>query len=318
MTQSLFLPPPTSKDLQAAPRGPLKPVKPKVLFSLDALRRAWLKVRATGGGAGVDGITIKRFEDELDDHLRQLQADLLARTYRPQRVKRLLVPKANGELRPLGLWTLRDKVAQRVVYDCIEPYFEREFLDCSFGFRPRRGVKDVVKTVIAQRNAHRRWVADIDIKKCFDNLDPDLVLRFVRRQVHDPTILRLIQAWLKARVFNDLSGPGAVAGASQGAVISPLLANIYLHQVDVPLTRQGFHLIRFADDMLICCRRKQQAQQAMQATGEALQRVRLELNLYKSQVVHFDQGFQFLGVFFLRNEHFYLEQGKKQKSKAAK
>jgi RNA-directed DNA polymerase len=309
MNQSLFLPPPTEAELRAKPRGPLKRVKPEVLFSMDALRRAWLKVKAVGGGAGIDGVTIERFQKDLEANLQSLRAELLARRYRPQSVKRLLVPKPKGGLRPIALWTLRDKIVQRVVYDCLEPYFESQFLECSLGFRPGRGVADVIKAIVAHRNAHRRWVADIDIKQCFDSLDSNLVLRFVRQQVRDPLILRLIGAWLKARVFNDLSGLDALAGASQGAVISPLLANVYLHQVDLRLTRQGHHLIRYADDLLIFCRRKQEAHQAMQATGAALQRVRLQLNPHKSRVVHFDQGFQFVGVFFLRNEYFYLEQG---------
>ena len=154
--------------------------------------------------------------------------------------------------------------------------------------------------------AHRRWVADIDIKKCFDSLDSQLLLRFVQRRVGDRMILGLIRAWLGARVFNALSGPATKAGASQGAVISPLLANVYLHQLDLQLTRQGFHLVRYADDLLLCERRKQQAEQAMKATAAALRQIKLELNPHKSQIVHFDQGFQFVGVFFLRNEHFYL------------
>ena len=307
MSRSLFLPAQVGAELLTAPRGPLKRVDPQVLFSLDALRRAWLKVKATGGAPGVDGVSIRRFEAELETNLAALQADLLAGRYRPGPVKRLLAPKPGEGLRPLALWTLRDKVVQRVVHDCIAPYFERQFLDCSFGFRPGRGVADAVAAVLAHRDANRRWVADIDIKDCFDSLDPNLLMRLVRRQVKDPTILRLVRAWLDAKVFNALRGPWTRAGAAQGAVISPLLANVYLHQVDLQLTRQGYHLVRYADDLLICCRRKQRAQQALQAAEAALRQVKLQINHHKSRVVHFDQGFQFLGVFFLRNEHFYLK-----------
>lgn len=306
MSRSLFLPANTKAELLAAPRAPLRRVAPQALFSLDALRRAWLKVKATGGAAGADGVTIRRFEAELEANLTALQADLLAGRYRPQKVKRLLVPKPGGEVRPLALWALRDKIVQRLVHDCIAPYFERQFLDCSFGFRPGQGVADAVRTVLAHRDAHRRWVADADIKDCFDSLNPDLLMRLVRQQVQDATVLRLIRAWLNAQVFNALRGPWTAAGASQGAVISPLLANVYLHQMDLGLTRQGYHLVRYADDVLICCRRKGQAQDALQATAAALKKIKLRLNPYKSRVVHFDQGFQFLGVFFLRNEHFYL------------
>jgi RNA-directed DNA polymerase len=293
--------------LLAAPQGPLQRVAPQSLFSVDALRRAWLKVRASGGAPGVDGVSIRRFEADLEANLAALQAELLAGRYRPQPVKRLLAPKPGAGLRPIALWALRDRVVQRVIYDCIAPYFERQFLDCSFGFRPGRGVSDAVEAVLAQRDAHRRWVADADIKDCFDSLNSGLLMKFVREQVKDATILRLIQAWLDARVFNALRGPWTRAGAAQGAVISPLLANVYLHQLDLELTQQGYQLIRYADDLLICCRRKQEAQDALKSTERALAQVKLHLNHHKTRVVHFDHGFQFLGVFFLRNEHFYLK-----------
>lgn len=303
MSRSLFLPGPPEGERLA---GPLARINPRVLFSPDSLRRAWLKVKAAGGGPGIDGVSLADFEARLESNLAALQAEVLSGRYRPQAVKRLLAPKSNGGLRPLALWTLRDKVVQRVVYDCIEPYFERQFLACSFGFRPGRNVGDVVKVITAHHEAHRRWVADIDIKNCFDSLDPHLTMQFVRQGVLDPFVLRLIEAWLKARVFNDLSGAGATAGASQGAVISPLLANIYLHQVDLQVTRQHYHLIRYADDMLICCQRKAEAEEALQATAKALRHVRLELNPHKSRVVHFDEGFKFLGVFFLKHQHYFL------------
>ncbi len=306
MVKSLFLPPPSEAQLRKTARGPLNQIRPQALFSMDALRRGWLKVKATGGGPGIDGVSINKFETNLEQNLATLQTDILQGQYRPQKVKRLLVPKKNGGLRPLALWALRDKVAQRVVNDCIEPYFESQFLDCSFGFRPGRNVKHVVSAITAHRQAHRRWVADIDIKDCFDSLDTNLTLTFVRQRIRDPLILHLIRAWLRAKVFNDLRGPDARAGASQGAVISPLLANIYLHQVDIRLVKQGHHLIRYADDLLICCRRKREAQLALTATAQALKTVKLQLNPYKSGVVHFNDGFKFLGVFFLRNEHFQL------------
>jgi len=304
MSRSLMLP---AEEAEQGLVGPLRRIDPQALFSLDVLRRAWLKVKATGGGAGVDGVTIRRFESDLEANLSALQAELLAGRYRPRPVQRLLIPKPGEGLRPLALWTLRDRIVQRLVHDCIAPYFERQFLACSFGFRSGRGVADAVQAVLACRDAHLRWVADADIQDCFDSLHPDLLMGFVQQQVHDPTLLQLIRAWLDARVFNALRGSGVKAGASQGAVLSPLLANIYLHQVDLPLTQAGYHLVRYADDVLICCRRKQEAHQALEAITVALARVQLQLNPRKSRVVHFDQGFQFLGVFFVRHEHFYLK-----------
>lgn len=306
MDRSLFWRVAGPDEAAVVPPGPLRPVKPDLLFSPDTLRRAWLKVRAVGGGPGVDGMTIERFETNLEANLAALRADILHRRYRPQPVKRLLAPKPGGGLRPLALWALRDKVAQRVIYDCIEPYFERHFLGCSFGFRPGLGVADAVKLIVAHRAANRRWVADVDIKDCFDSLDRSLLLRLVAEQIKDKFILGLIDLWLNARIFNELSGLPARTGAAQGAILSPLLANIYLHQVDLQLTRQRHHLVRYADDMLVCCRYKQEAERALRDTAAALRQVKLELNPHKSRVVHFDQGFKFLGVFFLKNQYYFL------------
>lgn len=306
MSKSLMIEPPSEAQLRALPGGPMRRIKSAVLFSAEAMQRAWLKVKAVGGGPGIDLVSIDKFERDLDQNLSTLRHELLTGIYKPQPVKRLLAPKASGGLRPLALWTLRDKIAQRVVYDSIEPYFESQFLPCSFGFRPGRSIADVVSTVTANREANRRWVADIDIKNCFDSLDNRLLMKFVAQRIYVPLILKLIKAWLNAQVFNELSGVRAVAGASQGAVISPLLANIYLHQVDLVLSQRRLHLIRYADDMIVCCRTKAEAQQALNSTELALGKIRLKLNPHKSRIVHFDQGFKFLGVFFVKNEVYWL------------
>lgn len=306
MVKSLFLVPPAPAELQKPVSLPLQRINPHRLFSLDALRRAWVRIKSLGGAPGVDGITLEKFEADLNPNLKQLRGDLLSGRYRPQRVLRVFVPKPGGGQRPLGLWAVRDKVVQRVVYDCLEPYCEQLFLDCSYGYRPGRGVAEVVRAITTQRDAHRRWVADIDIKKCFDSLDNRLMLRFVRQVVRDRFLVNLIRLWLRARVFNALTGPDTMAGTSQGAVIAPLLANLYLHQLDLRLTRQGLPLIRYADDLLLFARRKRDAELARQATQTALKQIRLELNPHKSQIVHFNQGFQFVGVFFVKNEHYLL------------
>lgn len=276
------------------------------LFSHEALQRAWRAVRANKGGPGVDGIGIRTFERDLDTHLAQLQRELVSGTYKPRPVRRVLVPKPNGGLRPLAVWALRDRVAQRVVYEYLEPIFEPMFLDCSFGFRPGRSVADAVERIRLHREANRRWVLDADIKDCFDRIDPDILMRFIRRRVHHKPVLQLIRNWLDAEIFNSIDGRPARAGASQGGVLSPMLSNIYLHDFDQRLIRQGYHLVRYADDLVILCRRKQQAHQAYRDASRALAHLRLQLNPDKTQIVHFDQGFKFLGHFFLRNEIFRL------------
>jgi len=276
------------------------------LFSPQAMARAWLRVRANGGGPGVDEETIRAFEAHLEANLEALRQELLRGTYRPRPVRRVLVPKPDGGLRPLAIWALRDRVAQRVVYDYLEPIFEEEFLDSSYGFRPGRGVEEAVRAILSHRDAGYRWVVDADIKRCFDSMDTGLLMRLLRRRVRNRVVLRLIEAWLKARILNPASGERGRAGTSQGGVLSPLLCNVYLHPFDLEMARRGLRLVRYADDFVILCRYKREAREAMAVAERALARLRLALNPHKTRIVHFDQGFRFLGVFFLRNEHFYL------------
>jgi retron-type reverse transcriptase len=164
-----------------------------------------------------------------------------------------------------------------------------------------------VSRVVAYRDEGCRWVLDADIKDCFQKIDHRLLMRFVAAEVQDRQLLSLIKQWLKARIFNEISGRKAVAvGTSQGAVLSPLLANIYLDRFDRAMVEGSHRLVRYADDVLILTRNKKGAQRALKATERALGKLRLTLNPYKTKITHFDEGFLFLGVFFLRNEHFYL------------
>jgi len=279
--------------------------RPHPAFSRDALHRAWRQVRASGGGPGMDGESIRAFESDLEVKLAELGQELEKGTHRPRGVRRVFVPKPKGGLRPLAIWTLRDRVAQRAVYNYLEPTFESQFLDCSHGFRPGRSVQTAVDAVLTGRDAGLRWVLDADIKDCFDDIRPDLLMRLVRQQVRDKVILRLLTAWLQARILN-ARGQARAAGTAQGGVLSPLLCNVYLHPFDEALTGQGLRLVRYADDLVVLCRRRREAQAARQVVQRQLGRLHLKLNPHKTQVVHFDEGFKFLGVFFLRNEHFWL------------
>jgi len=269
------------------------------------MRRAWRRVRANRGGAGVDGVDIAAFERDLEGQLGSLRQELAGGTYRPRAVRRVFVPKPKEGLRPLAIWALRDRVAQRAVYDYLEPFFEPEFLGCSHGFRPGRSVGTAVHSVLSARDAGLRWVLDTDIKDCFDSIDPGRLMREVRRRVKDRTILRLLDQWLSADIL-DAGGRHTAAGAAQGGVLSPLLCNIYLHPFDVAMTRREVHLVRYADDLVCLCWRKREAQRACRMAQRALGALKLELHPQKTRIVHFDEGFKFLGVFFIRGEHFYL------------
>lgn len=280
----------------------------QALFSPEALRRAWQVVRRNGATPGVDRVTMRQFERNRDRNLARLREELVSGTYEPLPVQRVLVPKPGRGLRPLAIWSLRDRVAQRAVHNYLVPIVEPRFLDCSYGFRPGRSVADAVQAVIGARDASRRWVVDADIEDCFGSLDHRRLVGQVRAWVQEPAVVALIEKWLRARIYNPARGLPATAAASQGGVITPLLANLYLHAFDVQVTRIASYgtLVRFADDFVIMCRRRREAEVALVAARQALGRLRLRLNPRKTQLVHFDQGFKFLGVFFLRNEHFYL------------
>ena len=283
--------------------GGIVPATPaEQLFSLAALRRAWLAVKRTGGGAGADGRTIQKFEANLPVELEELRRQLVSGDYQPRLLRRMLSPKASGGLRPLVLWALPDRIAQRAVYDILAPTFEAIFLPCSLGFRPGLGVEDAVKRLQGLRNENLRWVVDADIKDCFDSINTQRLLPLVAARVQEPLLLRYVERWLEAKIFNTADGAPQKAGASQGSVLSPLLANIYLHQVDEALTQQQIHFLRYADDLVVCCRRKSEAQHALVALHDALTYWGLRMHEQKTRLVHFNDGFTWLGYFFVRDE----------------
>lgn len=286
-----------------------RPQPPECLFTRNALQQAWRAVKQAKGGPGVDGVTIAQFDARLEEELATLQAELASGAYRPRPLRQVLVPKAGEGMRGLAIWALRDRVAQRVVYDLIAPVFEPYFLPCSFGYRPGLGVEQAVQRVIDHRNANLRWVVDADIMHCFDAIDERRLFGMVRQRVRDRLVLRYIEQWLKVQLLSSLDGKPRRAGASQGSVLSPLLANIYLHPLDQALTARGLALVRYADDFVICCRRRTDAQAAQMQAQATLRRLGLTLHPQKTQIVHFDQGFAWLGHFFIRNEYHRLARG---------
>ncbi len=276
-------------------------------FTRESLARAWLHIKANGGGPGVDGVSLDAFAAQAETELAVLRQEVLGGTYRPTPVKTVWVPKRSGEgQRPLAKWTIRDRVAQRAVVEYLEPTFEQRFLDCSFGFRPGRGVQDAAARILTLRDQGLRWVVDADIKKCFEQIDPDLLVKRLRNELNDAGLLWLLEGWVRVRIMNALAGQRPTAGTSQGGPISPLLANIYLHPLDVRLTQAGLNLVRYADDLVVLCPRRQDAEAALVEVEQGLGELRLELNPKKTRLVSFDEGFQFLGVFFVGNKHHYL------------
>lgn len=277
------------------------------VFTMGRLRQAWRKVRANGGGPGVDGERIYTFESALDENLLALRAELLAGQYQPQQVKRVWIPKSSGGARPLSILAVRDRIAQRAMAGALMPFYEGRFLDSSYAFREGRSTVDAVQAIASHRDRGRRWVVDGDIRKCFENIDHGLLMSLMRRNLRDVRVLKLIEGWLKAQVFNE-SAP-VEEGVSQGGVISPLLSNIYLHEFDQAMRRAGLSSVRYADDWVVLCAHQRAAQHALGVATHALGRLRLRVNPDKTRVCSFDEGFSFVGAFFIRDEVYWISPG---------
>lgn len=266
---------------------------------MDVLEAAWKHVSSKKGSGGVDGVSIDRIRNEIgiENFLKELQAELLAERYKPEVIRRTYIPKDDGKERPLGIPTVKDRVAQMAVKIVIEPLFEADFLDCSNGYRPKRSNHDAVKRVHSLANK-RHNVVDIDLKSYFDSIPHEKLMECVRRRVRDPRVLALILAWLKAGVLEEGVVTATEEGTPQGGVLSPLLSNIYLHEFDRTWDTKDGELVRFADDMVILCWDERRAQKALAKAEARFSELGLTLNQEKTKLRHVKDGFDFLGFTF--------------------
>ena len=271
------------------------------------LEDAWNDVRARKGAPGVDGVSVKRWGRNWEERLVNLRRAVMANTYEPAPLERYSVRKKSGGYRHLTNMTVTDKVLQRAVLNVLDGVFDPLFLPCSYGYRKRRSTADAVEAICVHRDAGFTWVFDADIDECFDSLDHGLLVGFVREEVDDPIVLRLIEGWLRV----GRRDPDVARGIPLGAVISPLLCNIYLHRLDLALVSLGWLLVRYADDFVVLCRLEEEAHAAWHDTAAVLQPIKLQLEPRKTRVAHFDAGFDYLGVHFERDEYSYVWEDKR-------
>ena len=265
------------------------------------LAASWEGVARNQGAAGVDGVSIKRFAAHAERYLDELEAELQAGRYRPSAVRRTTIPKPGGGKRPLGIPTVKDRIVQGALKRVLEPIFEWEFRPESYGFRPGRGAKDALREVDAALKAGYHWVVDADLKGYFDSLPHDALMDEVQARISDGGVLALLDAYLKADIRDGLEQWTPTGGTPQGAVISPLLANLYLHGLDCEMSERGYHIVRYADDFVILCRDETEAQTALREVQTWCQGRRLTLHPDKTQIGDCRQrgeGFEFLGYRF--------------------
>lgn len=273
------------------------------ILSRDNLRLAWEEVAERQGAPGSDAVSIKRWRRNWEERLARLSEAVRSNTYRSGRVRYFSVPKKDGSQRRLSILTVTDRVLQRAVLRVIDDLFDRVFLDCSFGYRIGRGVRDAIPVILEHRMEGRQWVLDADIDDCFDSLDHELMRYFFQQTVDDPTVCRLISQWLAMNRRK--------RGILMGAVISPLLCNLYLHRLDQALVSYHYHPVRYADDFCVFCHHQSEAEEALQTTIHILSNLRLRLEFRKTNITHFDDGFQFLGISFYRDQYSFISQGKR-------
>jgi RNA-directed DNA polymerase len=266
------------------------------VYDRSNLTEAWKHVRENKGSAGIDGLTIAAFTEREDELLARLHEQLRDRSYRPRAVKRVAIPKAGGGTRNLGIPSVIDRVVQQALVAKMTPIFEPLFADCSFGYRPGRSPHMAMRKVWREINEGNLWILDADLRSYFDKIDQERLVDLIAEEISDGRVLQLIRSFLEAGVIVEGAWEPTKTGVPQGGVASPLWSNIYLTPFDHAMTKAGYRLTRWADDFVVVCRTRQEAEAAL-ATARAFLHEKLGVSLHpeKTRIVHVTNGFEFLG-----------------------
>lgn len=277
----------------------------QVYYHLNLLN-AWDKVKANKGSGGVDGVEIEEFAQHLEDNLKEIEEQLKADTYQPQPVKRVWIPKPDGGRRPLGIPTIKDRLVQQAIRIRLEPIFDPKFVESSYGYRQGRSAHQALGDAAVCIAKGNKWIVEVDLKGYFDTIDHNKLMGFIAERISDGRVLRLIEKFLQAGVMEDFHLRKISTGTPQGGTLSPLLANIYLDYYDKKMQAQGFRVIRYADDWVIPCQTRQQAQRALELTRKIIdQELGLQLHTEKTKITFIKQGFEFLGYLFKEGYSLY-------------
>lgn len=270
------------------------------VYRLDTLREAADQVVRNRGAAGVDHVSVGAFRRGMDEHLSKLHEQLKDGSYRVQANRRVYIPKpGKNERRPLGIPTVRDRVVQTALRSVIEPIFERDFAEHSYGFRPGRSAKDALRRVNGLLRQGYTFIVDADLRSYFDTIPHGKLMALIGRKISDRRVLGLIEEMLRQEVFDGLERHRPEAGSPQGAVISPLLSNIYLDGLDHMMAGLGYEMVRYADDLVILCRSQREADAALAELSRWVEEAELRLHPEKTRVVRLEEGFEFLGYLFI-------------------
>ena len=267
------------------------------VYKMKNLELAWQKVRENRGAGGIDGESIETFEANLTENLNTLHEELKADIYKPQPVRRKMVPKRGepGKERELGIPRIYDRVCQQALTNRLEPIFEPVFDDANFSYRKRRSAKDALRKVWKELKEGRVWIVDADLKNFFGSVDHEKLLLLITQLIADGRVLRIIESILKAGCWAEGELLPTEQGTPQGGVVSPILSSILLTPFDWEMRRKGYRLTRYADDWVVTCETRTEAQAALAAAKRILEKLGVELHAEKTRIVHVRQGFEFLG-----------------------